>query len=203
MTLSFASVSFLSTFAATVFWGLSLLCFLFSRSALKEFKQSSLFKPVMSIALFEIAHSIYISHQGNQEFFTIFSRYDNWVQLVLFIPMAYFIKHTQCQKLFTLLAFSSFMLAFLMNSDTHLLILMRLSERSGFGWPAIGFGLYASIMLLGLLCFFSNLQNYFSSWPNHKKKLAWCTYGLANVLLILGLIQCQSRGAYLALLQDL
>jgi O-antigen ligase len=124
----------------------------------------------------------------------------DWIQLLVFVPVAYALRGDQRLLLrLLLLAVIGLLLGMMWRLDWNLLLadpLGLLGSRPGFGFPTIAYALYSGTALLGLIL----LRERFWHGASDRATVPRITLWLLLLLLLAeGFLITQSRGAWLAL----
>ena len=124
----------------------------------------------------------------------------DWIQLLVFVPVAYALRGDQRLLLrLLLLAVTGLLLGTLWRLDWDMLLadpLGFLGSRPGFGFPTIAYALYSGSALLGLILLRERFWHDSSGRATVPRMTLWL---LLLLLLAEGFLITQSRGAWIAL----
>ena len=124
----------------------------------------------------------------------------DWIQLLVFVPVAYALRGDQRLLLrLLLLAIIGLLLGTLWRLDWDMLLadpLGFLGSRPGFGFPTIAYALYSGSALLGLILLRERFWHDASGRATVPRMTLWL---LLLLLLAEGFLITQSRGAWIAL----
>jgi len=195
----FSFSAFVSTAAAAIGYVLFALAFLLGKRPWRRLLSEPVVIASLGFGAYLLLHTCFAIARLPEISGDIWGAFRSWEKLLLFIPYAYWTgRRPEWLGRLLVAVLAGFLIGMLREVEWGSLGDF-LGQRSGFQFPAIGFGLISGIMLLGLLIL---------GWSSREtdirlpllRRIAWHLGWVLVVLIVVqGFIQSHSRGAWLAL----